>query len=71
MINQFPHELAINGVYMSPLLIVIIVAFLVTLITTMILNKLRITQYLVHLPLSFLAIMTLYIVLIDKLFIKI
>ncbi len=71
MINQFPHELAINGVYVSPLLIVMIVAFLVTLITTMILNKLRITQYLVHLPLSFLAIMTLYIVLIDKLFIKI
>ncbi len=71
MITPFPHELAINGVYLSPLLVVVILAFLATLINTMILNKLRITQFLIHLPLNFLAIMTLYIILIDILFIKI
>jgi hypothetical protein len=71
MINPFPHELAINGVYLSPLLVVVILAFLATLLSTVILNKLRITQFLIHLPLNFLAIMTLYIILIDTLFIKI
>ncbi len=71
MINPFPHELAINGVYTSPLLVVVILAFLATVVTTMILNKLRVTQFLIYLPLNFLAIMTLYIVLIDTHFIKI
>jgi len=71
MINNFPHEIAINGVYFSPLLLVVFIAFLFTIITTIIFNKLRITQYIIYPQFSFLAIMMLYIVLTDTFFIKI
>ena len=71
MLNNFPHEIIFNGVYLSPLLIVFIIALMATLFTTAILNKLKISQFIIHIPLGFLAIMTLYIVLIDTYFIKI
>ncbi len=69
--QAFPHELALGDVYVSPLLIVIILSFMATGLTTVILNKLRLSSYFFHLPLSYLAIMMLYIVLIDAYFIKI
>ena len=71
MTNPFAHELIINGVYFSPLLLVSILAFIATIITTAILNKLKLSQYILHLPLGFVSIFTLYIVLIDTYFIKI
>ncbi|SFV62391.1 hypothetical protein MNB_SM-4-1773 [hydrothermal vent metagenome] len=71
MINNIPSELAISGVYLSPLLVVFFLAFIAALITATLLNKLKISQYIVHIPLGFLAILTLYIVLIDAYFIKI
>ena len=71
MINSFPHEIALNGVYFSPLLIVLFMAFIFTLVTTVLFNKLRITQYIIYPHFSFLAIMTLHVILIDTFFIKI
>jgi hypothetical protein len=71
MSNSFPHEIIINGVYFSPLLLVFILAFLATIITTAILNKMKISQYFLHIPLAFVSILTLYIVFIDTFFIKI
>jgi len=71
MINKFPHEIIINGVYFSPLLLVFILAFIASLLTTGILNKLKLSQYILHIPLGFLSILTLYVVLIDTYFIKI
>jgi len=71
MTNNFPHEIIINGVYFSPLLLVFVMAFIATIITTAILNKLRISQFILHIPLGFLAILTLYILLIDTYFMKI
>ncbi|RLA83068.1 MAG: DUF1656 domain-containing protein [Epsilonproteobacteria bacterium] len=71
MINSFPHEIAIHGVYFSPLLLVMFIAFVLTLITTVIFNKLRITQFIIYPHFSFLAIMTLHVILIDTFFIKI
>jgi hypothetical protein len=71
MLNNFPHEIIINGVYFSPLLLVFILAFIATLITTTIFNKLRLSQFILHIPLGFIAILVLYIVLIDTYFIKI
>jgi hypothetical protein len=71
MSNNFPHEIIINGVYFSPLLLVFILAFLATLITSALLNKLRISEYILHIPLGFVSILTLYILLIDAYFIKI
>jgi len=71
MLNSFPHEIMINGVYFSPLLLVFILAFIASLITTTLLNKLKLSKYIMHPPLAFVAIIVLYVVLIDNYFIKI
>ncbi len=70
MSNPYPHELAIGDVYFSPILLVVILAFLATSITVLILNKLKISRYIAAPTYVFMAIMTLYIVLIDTYWIK-
>jgi len=70
MINPYPHELSIGDVYYSPLLLVAFLAFVAALITVMLLNKLKLTRYLVAPSYVFIAIMALYIVLIDTFWIK-
>jgi hypothetical protein len=70
MLNSVPHEVVINGVYFSPLLLVFVMAFAATLITVGVLNKLKLSQYIIHIPLGFLSIITLYMILIDTFFIK-
>jgi len=69
--NPFPHELSLGDVYFSPILLAIIASFFLSLFTTIVLNKLKISQFIYHPPLAFLAIMTLYLLLIDKYFIHI
>jgi len=71
MLNNFAHEIIINGVYFSPLLVVFIMAFIASIITTTILNKLKISKFIMHPPLAFVAIIVLYVVLIDNYLIKI
>jgi hypothetical protein len=68
--NPYPHELSIGDVYYSPLLQVIPLAFLATLITVMLLNKLKLSRYIYAPAYIFIAIMALYILLIDKFWIK-
>lgn len=68
--QNFPHELAFGDVYFSPLLLVIILAFIATAITTLLLNKLKLSRYFIFPSLSFLVMMTLYIVMIDRFWIK-
>ncbi|OQX77972.1 MAG: DUF1656 domain-containing protein [Epsilonproteobacteria bacterium 4484_65] len=70
MTNPYPHELSIGDVYYSPLLLVAFLAFVAALITVMLLNKLKLTRYLVAPSYVFIAIMALYIVLIDTFWIK-
>ena len=41
--NEFPHELALGDVYLSPLLPVFSVALLATWLTVSVLNKLRLS----------------------------
>lgn len=67
----FPHELAAGDVYFSPLLLVIILAFIAASITGVLFNKLRLSQFIIYPPLSFFAILVIYVVVIDRLFIKI
>lgn len=71
MINPFPHEIAISGVYFSPLLVVVVLAIIATLITTVVFNKLKLSRFIIYPQFASLAILTLYIVLIDALYIKI
>ena len=70
MTNPFPHELSIGDVYYSPLILVALLSFLAALITVMVLNKMKLTRYFYAPSYVFIAIMVLYIVLIDTFWIK-
>jgi hypothetical protein len=70
MNNGFPHELSLGDVYFSPILVVLVIAFLATGITVLILNKLKLSRYIYAYAYIFVAIMVLYIVLIDAFLIK-
>jgi hypothetical protein len=70
MINNFPHELSIGDVYFAPILAVLFFAFLAAVITVMILNKLKVTRFFMAPSYVFIAIMILYVILIDTFWIK-
>jgi len=67
----FAHELAAGDVYFSPLLLVIVLAFIAAALSGVVLNKLRLSQYFIYPPLSFIAMMVIFIVIIDHYLIKI
>jgi len=68
--NNYPHELAIGDIYFSPFLPALLAAFTATLLTVMVLNKLKLSRYFYAPAYVFIAIMTLYLVLIDTWWIK-
>ena len=70
MTNSFPHELSIGDVYFSPLLPALFFAFMAALVTVMVMNRLKLSRWFYAPAYLFLAIMTLYLVLIDTLWIK-
>ena len=70
MTNPFPHELSIGDVYYSPLILVAFLAFMAALITVIVLNKLKLTRYFYAPSYVFIAIMALYVVLIDTFWVK-
>jgi hypothetical protein len=70
MTNPYPHELSIGDIYYSPLILVALLSFLAALVTVMLLNKLKLTRYLCAPSYVFIAIMALYMVLIDTFWIK-
>jgi len=69
--EQFAHELAAGDVYFSPVLLVIILAFIAAALSGVVLNKLRLSQFIIYPPLSFIAIMVIFVVIIDHYLIKI
>lgn len=52
-----PHEFAIGGVFMPPLLIASMLGILVTIVMTHFLNRYRLSRFLFYPPLVFLALM--------------
>jgi hypothetical protein len=70
MANSYPHELSLGDVYFSPLLSVVTLAFLATILTVVVLNRLKISRYLYVPSYVFIAILTMYILLIDHFWIK-
>jgi hypothetical protein len=66
-----PHELSVGDVYFSPLLPVISIALIAAWVTITLLNKLRVSRYIMFPNASFLALMTLYILLMNDYWIKI
>jgi len=68
--TDLAHELALGDVYLSPLLIVVFLAFVFASITAIVLNKLKVSHYMLYPSLSFICIMVLYMALIDSFIIK-
>jgi len=68
--NNYPHELSLGDVYFSPMLLVVVLAFLAAGVTVLILNKIKLSRYVYAPPYVYVAIMVLYMVLIDTFWIK-
>ena len=70
MTNPYPHELSIGDVYFSPILAVVLLSFLATVVTVLLMNKLKLTRYLYAPSYVFISFVALYMVLIDTFLIK-
>jgi hypothetical protein len=69
--NDMPHELALGDVYLSPVLPVFTIALLATWFSISLLNRMRLARYIMFPSLTFLALMTFYVVLMNAFWIKI
>lgn len=69
--NDMPHELALGDVYLSPVLPVFTLALLASWLSISLLNRLRLARYIMFPSLTFLALMTFYVVLMNAFWIKI
>jgi uncharacterized membrane protein YfcA len=68
---EVAHELSIGDVYLSPLLPVVALSLIGAWLTTLILNKLRLSRYIVFPSSTFLALIAGYMLLLDAYWIKI
>jgi uncharacterized protein DUF1656 len=64
LIPQIPHEFAIGGVYMPPLLVASFLAVLATVLTSYVLNRYRLSKYFFYPPLVSLSLVVIYTILI-------
>ena len=64
-----PHEFAIGGVYMPPLLVASVLGAIAAAVTGRLLNRVRLSRYFFYPPAIFLALMIIYTVLFDTLLI--
>ena len=69
--NQMPHEFAIGGVFMPPLLIVCILGTIAAVVTARLLNRYRLSRYLSYPPLVFVALIVIYSVFIGTFIIRV
>jgi hypothetical protein len=69
--NSYPHEIAISGVYMPPLLIASLLGVIVAVITARQLNRYRLSRYLFYPPLVFVAMSVIYTVLIGTFVVRV
>jgi len=69
--NLIPHEFAIGGVFMPPLLIVSILGTIASVVTARLLNRYRLSKYFFYPPLVFLALTVIYTVFIGTFIIRV
>ena len=69
--SSIPHELAWGDIYLSPLLPVFTLGLLGAWVSVGLLNKMRLSRYIMFPNTTFIALMTAYILLIDALWIQI
>ena len=66
-----PHEFAIGGVYMPPLLIAAIIGTIAAVATARLLNRYRLSRYFFYPPLVFVALAIIYTVFIGTFIIRV
>jgi len=71
MLTPIPHEFAIGGVYVPPLLVASLFGALAALLTTKLLNRYRLSNYFFYPPLVSLALVILYTLCIGTIIIGI
>jgi len=69
--SSMPHEFAIGGVFMPPLLVAGFFGVLAAALTAMLLNRYRLSRYFFYPPLVFVALAIIYTVLIGTLIIPV
>lgn len=69
--NNGPHELALGDVYLAPMLPVFACALLGAWISIILFNKLRLSRYIMFPSTTFLALMLLYMLLMNTYWIRI
>jgi len=69
--SSIPHEFAIGGVFMPPLLIAAILGTIAAVVTARLLNRYRLSKYFFYPPLVFVALAIIYTVLIGTLIIPV
>jgi hypothetical protein len=71
MMHRIPHEFAIGGVFMPPLLIASLLGAIAAVVTARLLNRYRLSKYFFYPPLVFLALMVIYTILIGTFIIEV
>ena len=69
--NLYPHEIAIGGVYMPPLLIASLLGAIAAVVTARLLNRYRFSRYFFYPPLVFVAMTVIYTVLIGTFVVRV
>jgi len=67
--SNMPHEFAIGGVYLPPMLIAGLLGAIAAVITSRLLNRVRLSRYFFYPPLVLLALMIIYTFLFETLLI--
>jgi hypothetical protein len=62
--TYIPHEFAIGGVYLPPLLVAAFLGLIAAMLTARLLNRYRLTRYFFYPPLVFLALVAIYTMII-------
>jgi hypothetical protein len=62
--SPIPHEFAIGGVFMPPLMIASFLGILAAVVTAFVLNRFRLSRYFFYPPLVLLALAVIYTIVI-------
>ncbi len=69
--DQIPHEFAIGGIYMPPLLIASMLGVIAAMVTVRLLNRYRLSKYFFYPPLVLLALIVIYTILFEMFVIRV
>lgn len=62
--KPIPHEFALGGVYMPPLLVAAFLGLVAAFVTAHLLNRYRLSRYFFYPPLVFIALTVIYTIFI-------